>query len=599
MKYNTELQRAVLYARCSTEEESQKDALQKQVREGRNCIEKNGWLLSDVYVEAVSGTVAGRRSEYQRLLRDMKHDKYDIIVIKCLDRLMRETKEWFYFCDKLNQEGKQLYLYLDGRFFEPEEDQANLVSGIEAIMAEQYSRNLSRKINNAHKNRQRSGESVVLTSRTYGYRKEHKKILVDREQADAVRKMFYYCREGFGGRLISKMLEQQGFRNLNGKPIGEATIRRIIRNPLYKGVAVMNKVHYDFNRKCLIKNPSEEWIYHEEAVPAIVDAKLWEEANKAMDLRTKKAGHGEARSTGTSHRSSRLSGKLVCGFCGCPYYRSVRRCGKTGRRVVEWKCSQYLSRGRKGPQGGCDNVHVDEKVLIRILEEVGESYFKGDLPDRDVVIEQAIFILQNIFQRDQEQSGKTKQIERDIEAVKHQQRQLLDLLLRGVVDEELYVEKNKKLKERMRQRESDLDMLRESEIPTKQGEKRLEHIRHRLQENIAETAAAYVAADSIENIKVYPEYLEIQFSSGNDVKKAEFCSTRIPCVFSSSSKLRREQEKGEIMRLMDENPRITAKEIAREMEKNISLVRRRIDQLRKDNKIRFVGKGGHGYWESK
>lgn len=599
MKYNTELQRAVLYARCSTEEESQKDALQKQVREGRNCIEKNGWLLSDVYVEAVSGTVAGRRSEYQRLLRDMKHDRYDIIVIKCLDRLMRETKEWFYFCDKLNQEGKRLYLYLDGRFFEPEEDQANLVSGIEAIMAEQYSRNLSRKINNAHKNRQRSGESVVLTSRTYGYRKEHKKILVDREQADAVRKMFYYCREGFGGRLISKMLEQQGFRNLNGKPIGEATIRRIIRNPLYKGVAVMNKVHYDFNRKCLIKNPPEEWIYHEEAVPAIVDAKLWEEANKAMDLRTKKAGHGEARSTGTSHRSSRLSGKLVCGFCGCPYYRSVRRCGKTGRRVVEWKCSQYLSRGRKGPQGGCDNVHVDEKVLIRILEEVGESYFKGDLPDRDVVIEQAISILQNIFQRDQEQSGKTKQIERDIEAVKHQQRQLLDLLLRGVVDEELYVEKNKKLKERMKQRESDLDMLRESEIPTKQGEKRLEHIRHRLQENIAETAAAYVAADSIENIKVYPEYLEIQFSSGNDVKKAEFCSTRIPCVFSSSSKLRREQEKGEIMRLMDENPRITAKEIAREMEKNISLVRRRIDQLRKDNKIRFVGKGGHGYWESK
>lgn len=153
MKCDKELQRAVLYARCSTEEESQKDALKKQVREGRNCIEKNGWLLSDVYVEAVSGTVAGRRSEYQRLLRDMKYDSYDIIVIKCLDRLMRETKEWFYFCDKLNKEGKRLYLYLDGRFFEPEEDQANLVSGIEAIMAEQYSRNLSRKINNAHKNR--------------------------------------------------------------------------------------------------------------------------------------------------------------------------------------------------------------------------------------------------------------------------------------------------------------------------------------------------------------------------------------------------------------------------------------------------------------
>lgn len=53
--------RAVVYARCSTEEESQKDALEKQVAEAKECVIKNGWLLIDVYVESRSGTTTKGR----------------------------------------------------------------------------------------------------------------------------------------------------------------------------------------------------------------------------------------------------------------------------------------------------------------------------------------------------------------------------------------------------------------------------------------------------------------------------------------------------------------------------------------------------------
>ena len=48
--------RAVIYARCSTEEESQKYALKKQVEEGKLCVRENGWILEDIYVESRSGT---------------------------------------------------------------------------------------------------------------------------------------------------------------------------------------------------------------------------------------------------------------------------------------------------------------------------------------------------------------------------------------------------------------------------------------------------------------------------------------------------------------------------------------------------------------
>ena len=55
--------RAVTYCRCSTEEESQKDALIKQVHEAEECIRQKGWLHVDSYVESRSGTTTKGRTE--------------------------------------------------------------------------------------------------------------------------------------------------------------------------------------------------------------------------------------------------------------------------------------------------------------------------------------------------------------------------------------------------------------------------------------------------------------------------------------------------------------------------------------------------------
>ena len=44
--------RAVYYARCSTEEENQKDALVRQAAEAEEAIRARGWRLVDAYVES-------------------------------------------------------------------------------------------------------------------------------------------------------------------------------------------------------------------------------------------------------------------------------------------------------------------------------------------------------------------------------------------------------------------------------------------------------------------------------------------------------------------------------------------------------------------
>ena len=159
---------AVIYCRCSTEEESQVDALKNQVMEARACVRENGWTLVDEYVESKSGTTSRGRQQYSRLLDDMLTSKFDIIVIKSQDRLMRNTRDWYLFVDRLSTCGKKLYLYLERKFYSPDDA---LLAGIKAILAEEYSRELSKKVANAHRHRQMSGGRVMLTNRAYGFLK--------------------------------------------------------------------------------------------------------------------------------------------------------------------------------------------------------------------------------------------------------------------------------------------------------------------------------------------------------------------------------------------------------------------------------------------
>ena len=44
--------RAVIYCRCSTEEECQKDALIRQAAEARECVCRLNWSLEDEYIES-------------------------------------------------------------------------------------------------------------------------------------------------------------------------------------------------------------------------------------------------------------------------------------------------------------------------------------------------------------------------------------------------------------------------------------------------------------------------------------------------------------------------------------------------------------------
>lgn len=275
--------RAVYYARCSTEEENQKDALIRQAAEAEETVRAKGWLLVDAYVESRSGTSRKGRREYNRLYEDLDRNRFDVVVIKSQDRLMRNTRDWYLFADRLNRAGKRLYFYLENTFYSPEDA---LLTGIKAILAEEYSRELSKKMNLAHQKRQQNNGKPVLTSKSYGYRRAADgAIELIPEEAAVKRRMYELCADGLGGRKIAAVLAAEGVRSRAGKPFSGTDIIRMVRNPMNKGTVVMNRKHYDFNTgKTLPTPPGGQYVYAGK-IPAIVSEELWIAANRAADER--------------------------------------------------------------------------------------------------------------------------------------------------------------------------------------------------------------------------------------------------------------------------------------------------------------------------
>lgn len=591
--------RAVTYNRCSTEEESQKDALAKQVQEAVRCVYEQGWNLVDTYVEAKSGTTVRGRSEYNRLCRDMERGVFDVIVIKSQDRLMRNTKDWYLFLDRMQQNGKKLYMYLEGKFYTPDDA---LITGIKAILAEEYSRELSKKINNAHKNRQREGKRFVFTNHMYGLKKlPDKSIVIDEREAEMIRMIFQLSANGYGTHSSAKILCQSGYTNRNGKMLSASVIRNIIRNPIYMGTVVQNKHHYEFEHRHTVRNPETEWIVHENAVPAIVNKQMFEIANRALDDRRREGKCGKEHTGHGVFLSHELSGRLVCGLCGAPFYRTVRH-NKQGA-VAEWKCSNYLHNGRRkealrrdqirksGQNGdaGCDNVHLDEKRLLLCLEQVCGQ--RGCQREQEAVLEQALSLLREALP-DNDRAESRERLAANIRQTEERRDLLLEKLLEGVIDNSAYQRKNRELQDKIHRYKGQIRRLEEDLPHADTLEERLAGIKGRLEREVIGRAQAEEIIARIEGIAVYPERMEIflPLRSASDtmlVTVPQGCSTsHVPMM---------EAEKERVLALMREKPEITAKKIAEKMGVNLSLVRRRIRSLKAEGKIVYMLQGG-GKW---
>lgn len=492
--------RAVFYARVSTEEEKQLNALQGQIDENIDAIKKQGWELADRYIdEGKSGTKIKGRDEYRRLLDDLEWDKFDIVVVKSQDRLQRSTKDWYIFIDKLVTSGKKLYFYMDNTYYTP--DNA-LITGIKAILAEEFSRDLSKKINNANKRRieraQNGGElSIFSNGLCYGWDFVDGKYIINEAEAKVKRYVADLYLKGHGLRNVSRILTDEGYRNREGREFNPVTIRNMLTDTKNYGTVVSNKTHVDFNTKRVIKNPESEWVYIDNVVPPIYSKELHDRIVNTLARRTDQYGV-RGRKTG----SHPLSGKIFCAECGAPYWKIERKKATRGEYIgIIWRCSTYAKNGRKNVvkkgseskmikdrSNGCDSLDFKDAMLLSVLQNIG-----ADLEvNKKVIKKDMLEWLNNLI----ESLNTSKANKNTLDELKRQEgrkNKLTEAYMDGILSKEDYREKYQEL-------EATISKIR-AEITVDDNREEIREIRNVI-ENIDSELDKYIATDEFNNSRV-------------------------------------------------------------------------------------------------
>lgn len=423
------MEKAVYYGRVSTEEEKQTDALEKQVCELERFINENkNMVLVDGYVDkGKSGTTRKGRKQYNRLFEDLLTDKFDTVVIKDQSRLMRNVLDWYLFLDRLTKNNKKLFLYMDNQYYTP--DNA-FIAGIRAMMAEEHSKELSKKIKQSVKNSHERGV-VYGNGQIWGYNQKNGKLEINEEEAKVVRLIFQLYSENNGVRKIIKKLDELGIKNKNGNHFSPTTIKRMIRQPKYKGTLISGVTKKDFVTKQTTFTDDDNWIIHENHIPAIVSEELWEKANEIYDKKSKLIKKEDKEKVyGYFSGTYVFSGKIVCMKCGKTYWHSAYQ--NTKRYTDVWQCQTYRSLGKKN---GCKNTTLQTEALYEMVRDVIFHFWEN----KEVVykyIQDSLNVA--ISEHNPQYNAEATMLTNQLKKIKVRKDNLLNAFLDGDVDKETY-----------------------------------------------------------------------------------------------------------------------------------------------------------------
>ncbi len=358
--------RVTYYARVSSESDKQLNSLDNQISYYENKIKSNeAWTFVDGYIdEGISGISTKKRENFNRMVEDAKRGKFDLILTKEISRFARNTVDSLNFTRELLDNGVAVLFENDG--INTFDSDSELRLTIMSSLAQDELRKLSSRVKFGHQ--QAIKKSVVLgNNNIFGYRKENKRLVIDEEQAELVRKLFeMYATDNYSMKQIENIFWEKGYRNTRGNKIAHSTMAGIIANPKYKGYYVGNKVKViDIFSKKQKFLPPEEWVMFKdetgEIVPAIVEEELWDKANEILKRRSDDVKNRK----GVCNHANLLTGKLFCTCCGVPYYRRESK-DKLGNVNSKWVCSGKINNGKES----CDSIPIYEAEIIPVIFEV-------------------------------------------------------------------------------------------------------------------------------------------------------------------------------------------------------------------------------------
>ncbi|WP_088937757.1 recombinase family protein [Rhizobium sp. N122] len=414
------MKRAVFYGRFSTDLQNDK-SVEDQFSLCQDFAARLGVTIVKQYSDrAKSGASMFGRPGLADLMMAAERGEYEILITEHTDRVSRDIADLADIHKRLKFRNIEMQCVNGGLM-----DTAQI--GLYGIVGQMQREEGARKVKRGMTGVVRSGRNPG--GKAYGYRPiqgQKGELEIVEEEAAIIRRIFDMYAAGLSARTIAKALNDEGVPAPRGKQWNASTINGnsnrgngILRNPIYAGQIVWNRVH-------MVKDPSTgkrvSRVNDDSAVETIdaphlriIDDKLF---RLVRDSKTER--------TGAAARSAPKNKRLLSGLlrCECGGSLSIIGTDRSGPRV---QCTVNKE------SGSCPNDarYYVEKIERDVMDRLREMFADTSYIDAYVTEYQAES--KRLAAERRNSRGST---ERALADVQERINRLLDQVARGTIEEE-------------------------------------------------------------------------------------------------------------------------------------------------------------------
>lgn len=322
-----------LYERLSRDDELQGDSnsIKTQKKMLEDYARKNGFANLVHFTDDGWSGGSFERPSWKRLIAEVEAGNIGTVIVKDMSRVGRDYLQVGFYTEVFFREKDVRFLAIANSIDSQNRDSSEFAPFLN-IMSEWYLRDTSRKIKAALHTKGMDGQRLTPIP-LYGFNhdpEDRSKWVIDPEAAEVVRRIFQLTLDGIGPTKIARILADekterptQHFASLgrakstNYNPTlpyawSGNTVAKIIARPEYMGHTVnFRTTQESYKDKRYKENPPEDWVIFENTHPAIVNAEIWNLAQKCRKTVRRTDSLGEANP---------LTGLVLCADCGKRMY---------------------------------------------------------------------------------------------------------------------------------------------------------------------------------------------------------------------------------------------------------------------------------------
>lgn len=393
--------RVAIYARKSVSD-PQSESIENQINlSTQYCKDKFKYKSIHEYCDKGYSGKNTNRPGFQKLLTDIQSNRIDTILVYKMDRLFRNTKDFYSMLDIFEKYNIKFISITEN--FDLDSSSGRVMAGIYSIFAQFERESISQRIKDNMYQSAKKG-SWMGGPAPFGYKfnrycENNKKLCyleIDTEKSEIVKLLFSRYLKFKSLTRLEQYVREHSITGARGNIFNLTSLASILRSPVYvkstpevvtylesQNMNVTGTADYIHGFTTYAKNdsfmqPLATVSHHD----GIIDGDMWLNVQKILSQNSKMFPR---QGTG---KKALLSGLLKCKHCGSNMNISYKRKDTSGKQLSYYMCSTKKRRGRNACH--CSNLNSDY-IDTLILDQVN---------DIDIEILLKMFINRNIFNND-------------------------------------------------------------------------------------------------------------------------------------------------------------------------------------------------------